>query len=127
MAVYSVPFIWHIHEEPRDFYRFSKYGLEYIFKKAGFEVLELKPLSGFWATFGQLLTYYIQRFRRGPLRWFYVVDGLGLLIQLIAYGLDRLDKAEQWTWMYMVAAKKPGVSDAKGAAERDQNRPVASG
>lgn len=37
---YSVPFIWHLHEEPqviwhlheepRDFYRYSKYGLEYL-------------------------------------------------------------------------------------------------
>ena len=24
VAIYSVPFIWHLHEEPRDFYRFSK-------------------------------------------------------------------------------------------------------
>ncbi len=36
-AIYAVPFIWHLHEEPRDFYRFSKYGLEYLFEKAGFE------------------------------------------------------------------------------------------
>src|SRR5258706_1949816 len=25
-AVYSVPFIWHLHEEPRDFFRYSKFG-----------------------------------------------------------------------------------------------------
>jgi ubiquinone/menaquinone biosynthesis C-methylase UbiE len=30
IAIYSVPFIWHLHEEPRDFYRFSKYGLKYL-------------------------------------------------------------------------------------------------
>ena len=29
-ALYTVPFIWHLHEEPRDFYRFSKYGLQYV-------------------------------------------------------------------------------------------------
>ena len=27
IAIYSVPFIWHLHEEPRDFFRFSKQGL----------------------------------------------------------------------------------------------------
>jgi SAM-dependent methyltransferase len=106
VALYSVPFIWHLHEEPRDFYRFSKYGLSYLFDKAGFEIVEIKALSGFWVTFGQLLVYNLYRFNRGVLRWLRVIDTLGLLIQAISYGLDRLDKTEEWTWMYMVVAKK---------------------
>lgn len=106
-AIYSVPFIWHLHEEPRDFYRFTKYGLQYLFEKVGFEVVELRPLSGFWATFGQLFVYNIYRYNRGPLRWFRIIDGIGLLVQLVAYVLDRLDKSEQWTWMYMVVVRKP--------------------
>ena len=44
IAIYSVPFIWHLHEEPRDFYRFSKYGLKYLFEKVGFEIIEIKPM-----------------------------------------------------------------------------------
>ena len=47
VAIHSVSFIWHLHEEPRDFYRFSKYGLDYLFKMIGFEVVEIKALSGF--------------------------------------------------------------------------------
>lgn len=107
IAIYSVPFIWHIHEGPRDFYRFSKYGLQYLFKKTGFEILELKALSGFWVTFGQLFVYNLYRFNRGPLRWLHLIDVMGLLIQGVAYGMDRLDRAEEWTWMYIIVAKKP--------------------
>jgi len=107
VAIYSVPFIWHLHEEPRDFYRFSKYGLEYLFKKVGFEIVELKALSGFWVTFGQLLVYNLYRMNRGPLRWVPIIPGIGLAIQGISYILDRLDKTEQWTWMYMVVARRP--------------------
>lgn len=106
-AVYTVPFIWHLHEEPRDFYRFSKYGLKYLFEKVGFQIVEIKPLSGFWVTFGQLLVYNLYRFNRGPLRWFRIMDAIGMLIQFVAYGLDRIDRAEQWTWMYLVVARKP--------------------
>ena len=106
VAIYSVPFIWHIHEEPRDFYRFSKYGLQYLLEKVGFEILELKALSGFWVTFGQLFVYNVYRLNRGPLCWLRIIDGVGLLIQAIAYGLDKLDKTEQWTWMYMVVVRK---------------------
>ena len=106
-AYYSVPFIWHVHEAPRDFFRYSKYGLKYLFEKVGFEMLEVKALSGFWLTFGQLSVYNLYRLNRGPLRWFRIIDGLGLVVQALAYGLDRLDKTEQWTWMYAVTVQKP--------------------
>lgn len=105
-ALYSVPFIWHLHEEPRDFYRFSKYGLQYLFEKTGFEVVEMKALSGFWVTFGQLFVYNLYRFNRGPLRWLRIIDLLGLILQGMAFGLDKIDRSEQWTWMYMVVARK---------------------
>ena len=106
-AIYSVPFIWHLHEEPRDFYRYSKYGLKYLFEKTGFEIIECKALSGFWVTFGQLFVYNIYRLNRGPLRWLHIIDAIGLFIQAASYGLDKIDKTERWTWMYMVVAKKP--------------------
>jgi SAM-dependent methyltransferase len=108
-AIYSVPFIWHLHEEPRDFYRFTKFGLQYLFQKVGFEIVELEALSGFWVTFGQLLVYNLYRFNKGPLRWFKIVDLLGLLIQGLAYSLDKVDKTERWTWMYMIVIKKPKI------------------
>lgn len=110
IALYSMPFIWHLHEEPRDFYRYSKHGLKFLFEKVGFTVLEIQPLSGFWVTFGQMLVYYLYRFNKGPLRWFFIIDFFGLIIQSIVYVLDKIDKAEQWTWMYMVVAKKNNVT-----------------
>ncbi len=107
VVIYSVPFIWHLHEEPRDFYRFSKYGLKYLFEKVGFEIIEIKALSGFWVTFGQLFVYNIYRFNRGPLKFIPIIPALGLTIQGISYLLDKFDKTEQWTWMYMVVVRRP--------------------
>ncbi|MBI2837639.1 MAG: class I SAM-dependent methyltransferase [Acidobacteria bacterium] len=105
-AIYAVPFIWHLHEAPRDFFRFSKFGLEYLFTKVGFEIVELRALSGFWATFGQLLVYNLYRLNRGPLRWLRIIDALGIMLQLFAYCLDRIDTTYDWTWMYVVVARK---------------------
>lgn len=124
IALYSVPFIWHLHEEPRDFYRFSKYGLRYLFEKTGFDIVEIKALSGFWVTFGQLLVYNPYRLNRGPLRWLRIIDCLGLLVQGVFYSLDQVDRTEQWTWMYMVVVRKPKSSlddhaDQNKAASRD--------
>lgn len=111
VAVYTVPFIWHVHAAPWDYVRFTNFGLKHLFEKTGFEIIEIKALSGFWVTFGQLFVYYLFRFHRGPLRYIPVIPLLGLLVQGIAYLLDRLDKAEDWTWMYLVVAKKKHDSE----------------
>jgi len=113
VAIYTAPFIWHVHEAPRDFYRFSKYGLEYLFTKTGFEIIELKALSGFWVTFGQLFVYNLYRFNRGFLRLVRIIDVIGLIIQLLAFFLDKIDKSEEWTWMYLVVARKRRNTDEK--------------
>jgi SAM-dependent methyltransferase len=106
IAIYMVPFIWHLHEEPRDFYRFSKYGLDYLFRKTNFEILEIKAMSGFWITFTQMFIYNLYRFNIGPFRWFKIIDAIGLILQMIAYLLNLIDRTEQWTWAYIVVARK---------------------
>jgi SAM-dependent methyltransferase len=113
VAIYSMPFIWHLHEEPRDFFRYTRYGLTYLFEKAGFEIIEIKAMSGFWVTFGQLLVYNMYRVNVGPIRALHIIDAVGLLIQAGAYVLDHIDRTEQWTWAHMVVARKriPGEQE----------------
>jgi SAM-dependent methyltransferase len=106
IAIFSVPFMWHLHSEPWDYYRFSKFGLRHIFEKSGFEILEIKALAGFWTTFATMFSYYIGRFNRGPMRYMPIIPLLGIVTQVFAYLLDKLDRAEEWTWMHMVVAKK---------------------
>lgn len=110
VAIYTVPFFWHVHAAPWDFYRFTRYGLQHLFEKCGFEVLELKALSGFWVTFGQLFVYYLYRFHRGPLRILPVIPALGVGVQCVAWLLDRIDRAEDWTWMYLIVGRKNGLA-----------------
>lgn len=103
-AIYTIPFFWHLHEEPRDFYRYTKYGIRYLFEKAGFEIVELKPLSGFWITFGSEFNYYINRLNRGLLKpiipFWIAINSLVFLL------LEKLDSPKQWTRMYLVIARK---------------------
>ncbi len=106
-AILSVPFFWHLHEEPRDFYRYTKYGLNHLFVTAGFEIVEIKPLSGFVVTFSQELVYFIGHLQRGLLR--YPIAILQWLIQKIAFWLNRWDKSYGYTWAYMVVARKKGA------------------
>jgi len=111
IAVYTVPFIWHLHAEPWDYFRFSKYGLKHLFEKAKFEVVEITAMAGFWTTAATLFAYYIGRFDTGSLRRLRLLPALGIAFQGMAFVLDKLDRAEEWTWMYTVVARKPSGGD----------------
>lgn len=48
VVLLSTPFIFNIHDEPNDFYRFTKYGLKEIFKD--FSKVEIKEKNGWLET-----------------------------------------------------------------------------
>jgi SAM-dependent methyltransferase len=52
--ILSAPFTWELHEEPYDFYRFTKYGLKSMLEKHGFDVIYVNPNGGKWAAVFQL-------------------------------------------------------------------------
>ncbi len=55
VAIYTVPFIWHLHEEPRDFYRFSKYEPNICLKKLDLRLSNLMH----YQVFGLRLVSYL--------------------------------------------------------------------
>lgn len=108
--ILQVPFMWEIHEEPCDYYRYKKYGLEYMFKKAGFVEFSVFPQTGFLVMLALKLNYQSTRIIRGP--WL-VRNVIGLLMrgiwmadQLVAPWLDKYWKCEGETAGYFVVAKK---------------------
>ncbi|HUR62083.1 MAG TPA: methyltransferase domain-containing protein [Candidatus Thermoplasmatota archaeon] len=107
-AIYTIPFIWHIHEAPRDFYRYTRYGIDHLFRKAGFEKIQVLPLSGYWVTASQMFAYYITRRHAGVLHALGVRFVLAFLAQCWGLVMHRFDKSPAWTWMYIVVARKPG-------------------
>jgi SAM-dependent methyltransferase len=46
----SAPFFYEEHEKPYDFYRYTQFGLEHLFSKAGFKVVEIEWLEGYFGT-----------------------------------------------------------------------------
>ena len=47
-VLFSSPFIFHIHDEPYDFYRFTKYGLKHLFRD--FAKVEILSRNGWFET-----------------------------------------------------------------------------
>jgi SAM-dependent methyltransferase len=94
--ILQVPWQWHIHEGPHDYYRYTPYGLQYLLEKAGFTVHEIVPTTGFFTTQAMKWNYFTRRFIRGPkiLRFIIsmVLIPLWFVAQLIAPYLDKLDR-----------------------------------
>ena len=105
-AIFTSPFIWHLHEEPRDFYRYSPHGLKHLFESNGFEVIEISPLNGFCTTFGQLFVYYIHTFNKGPLKIVPLIPIAGYFIQYFALLMDKIAPRKIWSSHYITVVRR---------------------
>lgn len=111
VMILQVPWQWWIHEAPYDYFRYTPYGLEYMFKKAGFCDIEVEAQTGFFTTCIVKMNYFSSRFVRGnkPTKWIIkgVLVPLWTIGQILAPYLDRLDK--NWkaeSQGYFVVARK---------------------
>lgn len=55
--IISGPMYWPLHEEPYDYFRFTKHGFRYVLNKNNFEVLEILSNGGKWALMGQVIIH----------------------------------------------------------------------
>ena len=62
-AVVTVPQMNELHEEPHDFFRYTRFGLTQLFGDVGFTIIECRERGGFFSTIAQMkIRYFIDRF-----------------------------------------------------------------
>lgn len=100
VLILSGPMYWPLHEEPYDFFRFTKHGLRFLLEKAGFAGIEIENNGGKWALCGQVLIHTLRntRLHRG-----FVIR----VINRIFSHLEDRQKTSDNTMNYVVVAKKP--------------------
>lgn len=112
--IVSVPFVEGLHEEPRDYYRFTPYALRLLLEGCGFSVERIWTKGGWWSVvLGSVLSQSLYDCanpvddtgkRRDGLRVMFVLP-LCAAAQLVAYGLDRLFASRRYTLGYVVMAR----------------------
>ncbi|MBL0012847.1 MAG: class I SAM-dependent methyltransferase [Flavobacterium sp.] len=110
--ILSGPFYWHLHEEPYDFYRFTKHGFKYVLEKSGFEVCEIRANGGAWATLGQVINHTFSfsnpsanKIAKG-IKYLFRKLRLFILVNRIFSYLDSKDFNPINTINYVAVAKK---------------------
>ncbi len=105
--VITVPQTQWLHEEPHDYYRYTKYGLAYLAGSRGFRVQRIKNFGGVFALLGQTISGHLPlplpRSWPGSLK---LHHGLQAMAQLIFMGLERLRCEAGDTLGYIMVARK---------------------
>lgn len=111
LLMLSAPFQWWVHEAPWDYQRFTRHGLEYQLRKAGFADSNIIPISGFWSMWILKLNYQLARLVRGSRILRLLIRALLVpfwwLGQTLAPLVDRMWSEDRETAGYFVIAYKP--------------------
>jgi SAM-dependent methyltransferase len=97
--VLTAPQYWPLHEEPDDYFRFTRYGLEHLVAETGLEILRVKAQGNAATLAGQAICNALQPRRR----WRRLVP----LVNLLFSTLERRRPGEVDPLNWLVVARKP--------------------
>lgn len=100
------------HQVPFDFFRYTKYGLESLGRRSGFELISIEPHGGIfinietmlWCAFWQMLPF--KRFSYARYLIYLVVLPLKAVTGLLAIGFDIFDSKKEYTINYNVVYRR---------------------
>jgi SAM-dependent methyltransferase len=97
------PHEWEEHQQPHDYYRYTRYGLDYLLRKAGFTEISVHPVGGFFRLLSRRLLGGLQFFP-GPLM---LVAAIFLVPPALVLPLfEPLDRRRNFTLGYICSARK---------------------
>jgi len=98
------PHEWEEHQQPHDYFRYTRYGLDLLLRNAGFTGIEIRPAGGFFRLLARRLLNALQFFP-GPFMLlaaiFFVPPALVLPL------FEPLDRRQNFTLGYICSARKP--------------------
>jgi SAM-dependent methyltransferase len=102
VLILTAPMQWRHHEEPYDYHRFTRFGIERLLRIHGLELKDLRPCGGAYALIGQIWLGFLFRHHPKP-RW------LVKTVNRLFLWLDTRypDSGETINWMCI--ARKPSA------------------
>jgi len=101
------PHEWEVHQAPHDYFRYTRYGLQYLLAKAGFANIEIEPVGGYFRLLSRRLLNGLQFFS-GGVKWLCFLPAAIFLVPpaLVLPFLDFLDRDRNFTLGYICIARK---------------------
>ena len=112
--VLSVPFLYHLHEEPFDYYRFTPHGLKRLAKEAGFEVISLKHYGSAIGVFVDVSSKIIESVINAICR--FLQKNISSSIRLAGYKILRM--YQQFSFLILKQKWALHILDRLGLSQR---------
>lgn len=106
-AIFTVPHLGYLHNEPHDYFRYTKHGLKYMLEKSGFEVLEIIPAGGLISFMGHIPSTILLNLTAGipgVNRLAFILNRL--YVKLILFADNSLEKKKIYALNYIAVGKK---------------------
>jgi SAM-dependent methyltransferase len=100
-----VPFEWEEHQQPHDYFRFTRFSLVFLLEEAGFVDVSIRPVGGFFRLLSRRMFSALQFF---PGVSIFVGAILFVPPALVLPLLEPLDRRQNFTLGYICSARKPG-------------------
>lgn len=90
----TMPQLNELHEEPRDYWRYTKFGLEELFKSTGFKIVRIDQRGGYFSSVAQIkIRYLIDRFDLMNSRVKFFMAPITQIYGRFMIWLDSIDKS----------------------------------
>ncbi len=101
------PLEWEEHQQPHDFFRYTRFGLQLLLERAGFAIVQLAPAGGFFRLLSRRLLNGLQFFMKGP-GWILFAPAALVLVplSLLMPAFEPLDTHRNFTLGYLCTARK---------------------
>jgi SAM-dependent methyltransferase len=101
------PHEWEEHQEPHDYFRYTRYGLDMLLRRTGFDEIAITPVGGFFRLLSRRLLNGVQFFS-GP---FALLAAIAFAPPALVLPLfDGLDRRRNFTLGHICTARKPSFS-----------------
>lgn len=105
--ILSVPHISWLHNEPHDYYRYTRHGLAFLLERAGLVPEQIEPAGGLVALFGHIFSTVLINTTFGVPLLHLLARGLnGLWVRGVVFMDRHLEKKKVFALNYSLWAKK---------------------
>ncbi len=107
-----VPFLWEEHQQPHDYFRFTRYGVQLLFESLPLELQLVHAMGGFFRVCARRSVNFLSFFQ-GGWKWAVfpiLVPFFGFFFPLMLHALDGLDREKAFSLGFRIRAVKSRAS-----------------
>lgn len=113
----TTPHLAYLHNEPHDYFRYTKHGLRVLLERTGYEIISIQPAGGLLSFLTHIPSMIFKAiFYKIPLISKFVIIVNALISLCVVWVDERIDIKKLFALNYIAVAKKPEVASKQSVS-----------